>query len=137
MTISVYADLSGTSATLSVGGNSVLALSNTGIGYATSQGGAVTQGTSRTTGVTLNKPTGSITLFNTAGSTAWQSFTVTNSSVVATDVVKVCQKAGTDLYQIHVTAVSNGSFKVTFATTGGTTAEAPVFNFAVIKGAVT
>lgn len=104
-----------------------------GIGYGTGSGGAVTQTTSRTQGVTLNKTNGAITLVSAAGTTAWQSFTVTNSTVTATDVVQVCQKSGTDLYMIHVTNVAAGSFRITFATTGGTTTEQPVFNFAVIK----
>lgn len=104
-----------------------------GIGYGTGSGGAVAQLVSRTTGVTLNKTNGTITLFSAAGLTTWQSFTVTNSTVAATDNVRVCQQSGTDLYQIHVTAVAAGSFRVSFATTGGVTVEAPVFNFAVIK----
>lgn len=104
-----------------------------GIGYATGAGGAVTQGTNRTTGVTLNTVSGAITLFSAAGSTSWQSFTVTNSTVAATDVVIVNQKSGTDLYEIHVTAVAAGSFRISYKTTGGTTTEQPVFNFAVIK----
>ena len=104
-----------------------------GIGYATGCGGAVTQATSRTTGVTLDKPTGAITLFSAAGSATWQSFTVTNNTVAATDTINVSQKSGTDLYMIFVTAVAAGSFRISFATTGGTTTEQPVFNFAVIK----
>jgi hypothetical protein len=104
-----------------------------GIGYATGAGGAVTQGTSRTTGVTLNNVCGAITLFTAAGSATWQSFTVTNSAVAATDTIIVNQRSGTDLYMVHVTAVGAGSFRISFATTGGTTSEAPVFNFSVIK----
>jgi hypothetical protein len=104
-----------------------------GIGYATGAGGAVTQGTSRTTGVTLNTVAGAITLFTAAGSATWQSFTVTNSAVAATDTIIVNQRSGTDLYIISVTAVGAGSFRISFATTGGTTSEAPVFNFSVIK----
>lgn len=103
------------------------------IGYLTGAGGAVTQTTSRTTGVTRNTICGAITLVSAAGSAAWQSFTVTNSQVAATDVVIVSQKSGTDLYQIFVTNVAAGSFKISFATTGGTTTEQPVFNFAIIK----
>jgi len=103
------------------------------LGYNVGDGGAVTQGTSRTTGVTLNKPCGSITLFSAAGSTTFASFTVTNSTVVATDTVIVSQKSGTDLYEIHVTAVGAGSFRISYRTTGGTTSEQPVFNFSVIK----
>ena len=104
------------------------------IGYATGAGGTVTQATSRTTGVTINKACGSITLVSAAGSTTFQSFTVTNSIVEATDTVFVCQKSGTDRYRIHVTNVANGSFIVTFATVTGTTSEQPVFNFAILKG---
>ena len=104
-----------------------------GVGYATGAGGAVTQGTSRTTGVTLDKTSGAITLFSAAGTTSATTFTVTNSTVAATDVVILNQKSGTDLYDLMVTAVAAGSFNITFRTTGGTTTETPVFNFAVIK----
>lgn len=103
------------------------------LGYGTGAGGTVTQATSRTTGVTLSKACGAITLVSAAGSTSWQSFTVTNTKVAATDVVHVCQKSGTDLYEIHVTNVAAGSFKVSFKTTSGTTTEQPVFNFTVLK----
>ena len=104
-----------------------------GVGYATGAGGAVTQITSRTTGVTLDKTTGAITLFSAAGSATAATFTVTNSTVAATDVIILNQKSGTDLYDLMVTAVAAGSFNITFRTTGGTTTEQPVFNFAVIK----
>lgn len=115
-------------------GGSVLSNNATaGIGYATGAGGAVTQATSRTTGVTLNTICGAITLVSAAGTATWQSFTVTNSAVAATDTVVVNQKSGTDLYMIHVTNVAAGSFRITYATTGGTTTEQPVFNFSVIK----
>ena len=103
------------------------------IGYGTGAGGAVTQATSRTTGVTLNKGCGQITLVSAAGTTSWQSFTVSNTTVAATDTIIVNQDSGTDLYQIFVTNVAANSFQITFATTGGTTTEQPVFSFAVIK----
>jgi hypothetical protein len=105
-----------------------------GVGYATGAGGTVIQGTSRTTGVTLNKTSGAITLFSAAGSATAATFTVTNSTVAATDVIILNQKSGTDSYDLMVTAVTAGSFNITFRTTGGTTTETPVFNFAVIKG---
>ena len=104
-----------------------------GVGYATGAGGAVTQLTSRTTGVTLDKTTGAITMFSAAGTTTAATFTVTNSTVAATDVIILNQKSGTDLYDLMVTAVAAGSFNITFRTTGGTSTETPVFNFAVIK----
>ena len=106
-----------------------------GLGYGNGAGGTVTQATSRTTGVTLNKSTGSITLVSAAGSATWTSFTVTNANVAAEDNVTVNQKSGTDLYRIYVTNIAAGSFRITFSTTGGTTTEQPVFNFNVHKGA--
>lgn len=105
-----------------------------GIGYTAGAGGTVTQAASRTTGVTINKVSGAITLVSAAGSATYQSFTVTNSAVAATDTISVNQKSGTDLNEIHVTAVAAGSFRITFRTTGGTTVDQPVFNFNVIKG---
>ena len=115
------------------------AVSSTGtLGFApsTGVGGAVTQITSRTTGVTLNNSTGAITLFSAAGSATSATFTVTNSQVAATDVIVLNQKSATNLYILLVTAVSAGSFNITFYTTGGTSTDAPVINFAVIKGSV-
>ena len=111
--------------------------SSSGVGYRTGAGGTVTQATSRNTGVTLNKITGAITLVSAlnaavSGATA-NTFTVTNSTVAATDTIIVSQKSGTDKYLVFVTAVAAGSFALTFYTTGGTSTEQPVFNFAVIK----
>lgn len=104
-----------------------------GVGYATGAGGAVTQGTNRTTAVEINKVCGAITLISAAGSATPASFTVTNSTVAATDTIHVVQKSGTDKYVILVTAVAAGSFQITSYTTGGTTTEQPVFNFTVMK----
>lgn len=104
-----------------------------GIGYATGAGGAVTQATSRTTAVTLNTICGAITLVSAAGSTSFQTFTVNNSAVAATDLPKVVQKSGTDKYAIWVSRVAAGAFDITFATLSGTTTEQPVFNFLVEK----
>ncbi len=125
-TLAVTGVASFTAAALSAGATG-------GIGYATGAGGTVTQASSRTTGVTINKVAGAITLVSAAGSATPATFTVTNSAVAATDVVLVSQKSGTDKYDVKVTAVSAGSFDITFNTTGGTTTEQPVFNFAVIK----
>ena len=117
-----------------VGNNSIKSIHATaGIGYATGAGGAVTQLTSRTTGVTTNTAAGAITLVSAAGSTTPASFTVTNSAMAATDVVVLSQKSGTDKLDLSVTAVGAGSFEITFNTKSATTTETPVINFAVIK----
>jgi len=113
----------------------VLVTNPAGLGYGTGSGGTVTQATSRTTGVTLSKPTGAITMFSAAGSVVAATFTVTNTLVAATDTIILNQKSGTNLYVLLVTAVAAGSFNITFYTTGGVATDAPVINFAIIKGA--
>jgi hypothetical protein len=130
LTTPVIGVATGTSLTAS---GTIVSTGTAGVGYAVGAGGAVTQLTSRTTGVTLNKTSGAITLFSAAGTTVAATFTVTNSTVAATDVIILNQKSGTDLYDLMVTAVAAGSFNITFRTTGGSTTETPVFNFAVIK----
>lgn len=111
-------------------------IASSSIGYGPSAGGAVTQITSRTTGVTLNKPCGQITLVSAAGSTTAASFTVTNSFVTATDEISVWQVSGTDKYTVSVSAVGAGSFEITSATKSGTTTESPVFGFAVREAVI-
>lgn len=107
-----------------------------GYGTGTGAGGAVTQITSRTTAVVLNTYSGAVTLLAAAGSATPASFTVTNSKVVATDTIVLSVRSSTtNLYEVFVTAVGAGSFQVTFFTTGGTTSDSPVINFAVVHAA--
>lgn len=106
------------------------------LGYGTGTGGAVTQGTSRTTGVTINKTNGQITLFSDVTVAAtFSTFTVTNSTVEATDTIIVNQKSGSaESYIFTVSAVSAGSFKVqVYNVAAVAVAEAPIINFSVIK----
>ncbi len=86
-----------------------------GLGYATGAGGTVTQLTSKSTGVTLNKICGAITTHNaTLNSNTTVVFTVTNSTVAATDVPYVCLKSGNAAngYIITVGQVAAGSFQI-------------------------
>lgn len=108
-----------------------------GLGYGTGQGigGTVTQITSRTTAVTLDKLCGEITLFSAAGSATFASFTVNCNKVLAGDIIILNQISGTDKYRLHVTKQTVAtSFEITFATTGGTTTEQPVFRFMILRG---
>jgi len=109
------------------------------IGYVAGNGGAVTQATSKSTGVTLNKPCGAITTHNAAlADGAEVTFTVTNSEVAATDVVVACIKSGgtSGAYVLGVTAVAAGSFDLTLGNvSGGSLSQAVVINFVVIKAA--
>jgi hypothetical protein len=101
-------------------------------------GGAVTQNANKTTGVTLNKITGQITMNNaalTAGSEA--KFTVTNSTVSASDVIILSIKSGgtSGAYLVSVAAVAAGSFDIVISNaSAGSLSEAIVISFAVIKG---
>lgn len=112
---------------------------NNSIGFASGSGGTVTQLTSRTTGVTLNAPTGQITLV--AGSITGlssQEFTLTNSFIAATDVVLVSFASGltSAQYDVTVTATANGSCKIAVhnVNNSATPTDTPVINFVVFKG---
>lgn len=103
------------------------------IGYSTGAGGAVTQPTSRVTGVTLSKASGSITLFSkTTTASLVESFVVTNSLVTATDTIVLSVKA-TGIFLAFVTDVQAGSFRISIFTPAATTAQAPIVNFAIVK----
>lgn len=123
--------------TVDASGN-ILNLSTGGLGYGTGSGGAVTQITSRTTAVVLNKTNGGITLFSkttTAGLV--ETFTLTNSTIAATDVVTVCVRQSTGIYFVNVTKVAAGSCNISVYTPAAVgTAEAPVLQFAVIKSVI-
>lgn len=111
----------------------------TGIGYKTGAGGAVTQITSRATGVTLDKLCGTITTDSTSlAAGAEATFVVTNAKVAAADVVVVSIKSGGTTVGSTVavvTAVAAGSFSITVSNLHASTADtaALVINFAVIK----
>jgi len=104
-----------------------------GVGYATGAGGAVTQTGGRTGAVTLNKTCGQITLASAAGQAAWQTFTVNNNTVAATDVIVVNVASSTNDYAVRVSAVAAGSFNLAVSAVSGTATDTPVLNFAVMK----
>lgn len=118
----------------------VLAVSSGGIGYGSGSGGAVTQITSKATGVTLNKTNGAITM-NAASlaATTAVSFVLTNSTIAVTDCVNVCVKSGGTLgaYLVTVDAVAAGSCTLSLRNlTAGALAEAVVITYVVIKAAI-
>jgi len=116
---------------------SVLSSGTGGVGYTTGAGGTVTQSVNRVTGVTLNKTTGNIVLFTAAGNTTPTTFLFTNSTIANSDVLMLNQKSGTNIYNLVVSGIgaTGGNANITVWTTGGVTSEAPVINFAVVKGA--
>lgn len=110
-----------------------------GVGYATGAGGTVTQLSSKSTGVTLNKVCGTITTHNASLNNATTvAFTVTNSTVAATDTVILSIKqtgATASAYSFWVDEVATGSFVINIRNfSGGALGEAIALNFVVIKG---
>ena len=110
-----------------------------GVGYATGAGGIVTQATSKSTGVTLNKVAGQITMNNASlASSTSVTFTVTNSAVTAIDVPWPVIASGntSNSYSVSCTGVRAGAFDVTLRnTSGGSLSEAVVLNFVLMRGA--
>jgi len=117
-----------------VGAN--LILSDEQLGYTAAAQGAVTQATSKSTGVTLNTPAGRITMNNAAlaGNTA-VSFTLTNSLISANDVIilNVSGGATAEAYTTYVSSMTTGSASLTLRNlTAGSLSEAVILNYAII-----
>jgi hypothetical protein len=108
------------------------------IGYSTAAQGAVTQATSKSTGVTLNKSMGKITMNNAAlAAGATVLFTLTNSKISTNDVVIVnLGSAGTSgAYWPYVANVGTGTAVIgLYNNTAGSLSEAVVVSFAIIHG---
>jgi len=109
------------------------------IGYSTAAQGTVTQLTSKSTGVTLNKSSGQITMNNAAlANGAIISFTLTNSLLSAKDVIIVNVAGGlatNGTYTSFVSNVSAGTAVISlYNISAGSLSEAVVLNFAVIHG---
>jgi hypothetical protein len=108
-------------------------------------GGTVAQATSRTTGVTLDKICGDITLVSASipGLNS-QRFTLTNSTIGATDIVQVCLVGGavagtgptTSAYDVGVLRVAAGACDIVIHNTNNsaTATEQLTVRFMVIKG---
>lgn len=116
----------------------LLAVSPTvAIGYATGAGGAVTQATNKTTGVTLSKPTGQITMNNAALATVTGvEFTLTNTLIAASDVLAISiggGRAASSWYAITANCAAGSAIITVTNLTAGTLSEALVLNFALIK----
>jgi replicative DNA helicase len=111
-----------------------------GLGYGPGAGGTVTQATSKSTAVTLNKPCGQITMNNSAlsaGST--EAFNMHNNIQTALSDHCIASGANTvDQINYQIWAVNNGAGIVRFFIKNigtVTKSDALVINFAIIKGA--
>ena len=107
------------------------------LGYSTDAQGAVTQLTSKSTGVTLDKSCGQITMNNAAlAGTTNVTFTLTNALIGIKDVLVLNVYGGTSgSYNVWVSGLATGSATITVRNiTGGSLSEAIVINFAIIHG---
>lgn len=105
-------------------------------GYITGEGGTVTQATSKSTGVTLDKKCGQITLNGAAlAANTTVSFTLTNSTIAATDLLVLNHvSAGTaGSYALNAQAGAGSASINVRNITSGSLSEAIVIGFAVIK----
>jgi len=105
------------------------------IGYGTPAQGAVTQLTSKSTGVTLNTSAGQITMNNASLATVTNvTFTLTNSTISAKDVLLLTVTNGTSAsYNAFVSSMTAGSATITLRNISASPlAEAVVLNFAII-----
>ena len=113
------------------------------LGYSSAAQGTVTQATDKSTGVTLNKSAGRITMNNAAlaGATA-VSFILTNSLISINDTMIVCVSSNTTgsaagAYTTYVSYLAAGSALITLRNLTASTSysEAVIINFAIIHGA--
>lgn len=114
----------------------VLVTNAAGLGYGTGAGGTVTQATSKATAVTLNKPTGQITMHNAAlAAGAEIGFTLINSLVTSSDTAVIHPISPFSGYSLRwfVDAGAVGIYVKNVS--AGSLSEAVKLNFAIIKGA--
>ena len=109
------------------------------IGYSAAAQGTVTQATSKSTAVTLNKSAGRITMnaAELAANTA-VSFTINNSLISANDVLIVCISGGATAaaYTTYISSMTSGSAVVTLRNlTASPLSEAVIINFSTIHSA--
>ena len=105
------------------------------IGYAAGAYGAVTQTNNKTTGVTINTPSGQIITANAQlAPSATATFVVTCSAVSTKDVVVISVASGGTLgaYDVFIAAIANGSFTVVIKNvTNNAYSEAINLNYAI------
>ena len=105
-------------------------------GYITGEGGTVTQATSKSTAVTLSKKCGQITMHNASlAADTTVSFTLTNSTIVATDLLVLNHVSGGTAGSYLLNAQCGaGSASINVRNVNGSSlGEAIVIGFAVVK----
>jgi hypothetical protein len=107
------------------------------LGYTTAAQGTVTQATSKSTAVTLNKSAGVITMNNASLATSTNAtFTLNNNLISANDTVILTISGGQATpgsYNVFANSLAAGSVSITLRNISGSSlSEAVVINFALI-----
>jgi len=106
------------------------------LGYTTAAQGSVTQATSKSTAVTLNKSAGRITMNNAAlAASAAATFTLNNNLISTNDIVilNISGGATAAAYTVYVTSMAAGSADISLRNLSASSlSEAVIVNFALI-----
>lgn len=120
-------------------GNLLLTSGTGALGYGTGAGGTVTQLTSKSTAVTLNKPTGGIVMHGAAlASGASVLFDVNNSIITSVDtVILSINRATSQSYRVEIASVHNGSFNIRVTNLNTSSlSETVTIRYSIIKGVI-
>ncbi len=129
-----------TSSQVQVNGTGGIALTDGGtVGYSTGAGGTIAQSGNKSGTVVLNKPSGEITMQNTAlGGGAIVSFVLTNSTISNHDTLVLNHVSGGTLgaYTLNASCNTGNATIYVRNATAGSLSEAVVLRYAVIKGSI-
>lgn len=123
-------------------GNLLLTSATGVLGYGAGAGGTVTQSTSKSTAVTLNRPSGRITMNNAAlAANTSVVFSLNNNTMIQGDTLSVCivgGTAGVATYEVNCFYNNSAPAYITLKNiTGGALSEAVQIQFNVIRGSTT
>lgn len=132
---------------LGIGGSYSLTLDTSGntlvtgygaFGYGTGAGGTVTQLTSKSTAVTLNKPTGIITMNNASlAAGAFVEFSLNNSLIASSDNVLITfSGVQSNQYSYIAKCVNGVAYIIIKNESSGSLSESVQISFVLIKGAI-
>lgn len=123
---------------LTVNANVLLNGATSGLGYSTGSGGTVTQTGNKNATVILNRPCGTIVTANSAAApNVPEVFTLTNSTIAATDTLILNHSGGGSfgVYSLNARC-ANGSAQIAIRNeSGASLSEALTISFVVIKAA--
>lgn len=136
--VSTFPSVSSTGNVLTSAGNVLVTGGTGGVGYTNGAGGTVSQSGNKSSGVTLDKQSGAITMqaTNLAADTI-VSFVLTNNTIGTNDLLVLQHQSGGTLgaYTLNAACAPGSATIYVRNNTAGGLAEALIIRYAVIKGA--